>query len=80
LCLCIIISAFNALGQKKPTTTYAQFWDEIQFTAALKGKWAFEFNFGNTWTSKANESSLFYKAFHRHFDYLSIKLAAAIRY
>jgi hypothetical protein len=60
LCFCIIISTFSALGQKGPTTTYAQFWDEIQFTAALKGKWALEFNFGNTWTSKANESSLFY--------------------
>jgi hypothetical protein len=57
---CLIISSFMATAQKT-TTHFAQFWNEIQFSRALKGKWALEFNFGNTWTSKENESNPFYK-------------------
>ena len=60
LALFVVLISFSAVAQKS-TEHYAQFWNEIQLTRALKGKWSLEFNFGNTWTSKANESNLFYK-------------------
>lgn len=60
LSFCFAVISFQGIAQKT-TTHYAQFWNEIQFTRALQGKWSLEFNFGNTWTSKANESNLFYK-------------------
>jgi len=56
----LAVISFGAIAQKT-TTHYAQFWNEVQFTRALEGKWSLEFNFGNTWTSKENESNLFYK-------------------
>ncbi len=40
--------------------TYNQFWNEFQFTRPLKGKWALEFNFGQTWTSTPVDKNFFH--------------------
>lgn len=56
LCICISF-CHHVFGQH---TTYNQFWNEFQFTRPLKGKWALEFNLGQTWTSAPNEKNFFH--------------------
>lgn len=57
----ILITSIN-YGQ---TTTYNQFWNEIQFTRTISEKWSTELNLGATYSSTESSSNIFQQNIQR---------------
>ncbi|MCV9927359.1 DUF2490 domain-containing protein [Flavobacterium sp. LS1R49] len=49
------------------TTTYNQFWSEVQFNRTINDKWSAELNLGNTYSSTTTSSSIFEKNTQKEF-------------
>lgn len=59
--LIVVFFMLTSTGKsQKNTLRYTQFWNEFAFTRPLKGNWALEFNFGQTWTSPIGGNDFFY--------------------
>ncbi|MEX6686969.1 DUF2490 domain-containing protein [Danxiaibacter flavus] len=56
----LVILVFLCNTGYSQNKTYNQFWNEFQFTRPLKGKWALEFNLGQTWTSTPVDKNFFH--------------------
>lgn len=56
LVLLLILCSYG----KAQTNKYTQFWNEFAFTRSLKGKWVWELNLGQTWSSTPDNHNPFY--------------------
>lgn len=61
-CLFVILLITNSYGQ---TTSYNQFWNQIEFNQTLSDKWATEIDLGTSYSSTASSSNLFENTIQR---------------
>ncbi|KAF2510724.1 DUF2490 domain-containing protein [Flavobacterium zhairuonense] len=57
-CLILVIFSITSIIHSQ-TTTYNQFWNEIQFNRTISEKWSAELNIGSTYSSTESSPNLF---------------------